>query len=188
MNDLIGWLAGGDLRSDGAAGQAAEAVLTNEGLMPDLAEGRSSADEVVRGRTMDAFEKVARTRPDLVLPYLPQVLKLIQTEKTMLARMHAAMLFGHLAVYGEVIPRVLPALLGMLDEAAVFTRSWAITSLCIIARKKPQYHAQIVTRIHKLRDDPSAALRTRVRYAMEILNDSCKPFPKGWIKSDRLGL
>jgi len=176
------------LRSDGAAGQAAEAVLTHERLMPDLAEGLASADEVVRGRMMDAFEKVARKRPDLVLPYLPAILRLLKTEKTMLARMHTAMLFGHLAVYGEVIPQVLPVLLDMLDDAAVFTRSWAITSLCIIARKEPRYHAQISARIHGLRDDPSAALRTRVRYAMEILGDSRKPFPRGWVKSEKLAL
>jgi hypothetical protein len=188
MNDLLAWLGGGDLRSDGAAGQAAEAVLKNEGLMPDLAEGLSSADEVVRGRTMDAFEKVARKRPDLVLPYLPTILKLLDTEKTLLARMHAAMLFGHLAVYKDVIPKVLPVLLSMLAEAPVFTQSWAITSLCIIARKYPQHHAQIAARINGLRDDPSAALRTRVRYAMEILTDSRKPFPKGWVKSEKLGL
>lgn len=182
------WLEGGDLRSDGAASQAAEAVLKNEGLMPDLVEGLDSADEVVCGRTMDAFEKIARKRPDLVLPYLPAILKLLETEKTLLARIHAAMLFGHLAVYKDVIPQVLPVLLNMLNERAVFTQSWAITGLCIIARKEPQYHAQIAARINGLRDDSSAALRTRVRYAMEILTDSRKPFPKGWVKSEKLGL
>ncbi len=188
MNDLLAWLEGGDLRSDGASNQAAEAVLKNEGLMPDLAEGLSTPDEIVRGRSMDAIEKVARTRPDLVLPYLLIILVLLQTEKTLLARMHAAMLFGHLALYEEVIPQVLPVLLKMLDEGSVFTQSWAITSLCIIARKYPQHHAQIADRINRLRDAPGAALRTRVRYALEILSDSGKSFPKGWVKSTKLGL
>ena len=188
MNDLLAWLEGGDLRSDGASNQAAEAVLKNEGLMSDLTEGLSAPDEIVRGRSMDAIEKVARTRPDLVLPVLANILVLLQTEKTLLARMHAAMLFGHLALYEEVIPQVLPVLLNMLNEGSVVTQSWAITSLCIIARKYPQCHAQIANRIHQLCDVPSAALRTRVRYALEVLGDNCKSFPKGWIKSTKLGL
>jgi hypothetical protein len=188
MNDLLAWLESGDLRSDGASNQAAEAVLKNETLMPDLAEGLSAPDEIVRGRSMDAIEKVARTRPDLVLPVLSNILNLIQTEKTLLARMHAAMLFGHLALYEEVIPQVLPVLLKMLDEDSVFTQSWAITSLCIIARKYPPHQAQIADRINRLRDNPSAALRTRVRKALEVLSGNRKPFPKGWIKSPKLGL
>ena len=106
----------------------------------------------------------------------------------MLARMHAAMLFGHLALYEEVIPKTLPVLVKILDEESVFTQSWAITSLCIIARKYPQYHVQIAVRVNQLRDDSSAALRTRVRYALEVLSDNRKPFPKGWVKSTKLGL
>lgn len=188
MNDLLAWLEGGDLRSDGASNQAAAAVLKNEALMPDLAEGLSAPDEIVRGRSMDAIEKVARTRPDLVLPVLSYILNFLQTEKTLLARMHAAMLFGHLALYEDVIPQVLPVLLKMLDGDSVFTQSWAITSLCIIARKYPQHHAQIADRIHQLRDAPGAALRPRVRYALEVLGDNRKPFPKGWIKNSMLGL
>ncbi len=178
----------GDLRSDGAASQAATAVLRNEQLMADLAEGLAHTDAVVRGRTIDAFEKVARSRPDLVRPYLVDILQLLGNEKTMLARMHAAMLFGHLTVYAEVIPQVLPILLDMLDEPTAFTKSWAITSLCIIARKEPRFLQEISNRIVQLSNDPSAAIRTRVRYAMEILADARKSFPKSWIKSAQLDL
>jgi hypothetical protein len=188
MNDLLEWLAGGDARSDGAANQVAGAVLQDNRLMADLAEGLSQTDEIVRGRTMDAFEKIARSRPDLVLPYLADILKLARIDKSTMIGMHTAMLCGHLALYSETIPQTLPLLLDMLDESKVFTKAWAITSLCIIARREPVRHAQISERIHRLRDDPSAAIRTRVRYAMEILVDDRQPFPKGWIKSGQSGL
>ena len=98
MARLVDWLTGGDLRSDGAADQAAQAVLQNGQLIADLAEGLLHADALVRGKTLDAMEKVARTRPELVYPYLPQVINLLNTEETMLARMHAAMLFGDMAI------------------------------------------------------------------------------------------
>ena len=79
MARLVDWLEGGDLRSDGAANQAAQAVLQNEALVADLAEGLSHEDAVVRGRTLDALEKIARTRPELVHPYLSQVIALMRT-------------------------------------------------------------------------------------------------------------
>lgn len=187
MNTLLEWLEGGDLRSDGVSSQAAETVLKTESLISDLAAGLSHADDVVRGRTMDALEKIARSRPDLVLAYLPTILDLAKNDQVMMVRMHAAMIFGHLAVYAEIIPEVLPVLLGLLEDKSTFTKSWAITSLCIIARKYPQYHQKITAKVISLEHDPSTAIRTRVRYAMEILTDQSKPFPKGWVKSEKLG-
>jgi len=42
-----------------------------------------------------------------------------------------------------------------------------------------------VTRsIASLQNDCSVAIRTRVRYALVLLTDTAKPFPKDWIKSD----
>jgi HEAT repeat protein len=186
MARLVDWLTGGDLRSDGASNQVVQAVLQNEQLMADLAEGLSHEDERVRGRTMDAFEKIARTRPELVQPYLPQVLALLKSKHSMMTRMHAAKLLGDLALYAEEIPRMLPALLLMLEDPKTFTKSWTISSLCIIARKFPQYHQEIAERIRELENDPGAAIRTRVGKALRVLSDPNQPFPKGWIKSEKL--
>jgi hypothetical protein len=186
MNTLLAWLQGGDLRSDGAASQAAEAVLQEEGLIKDLMEGLDQADDVVRGRTMDALEKVARSRPDLIYPYFPGILMKVKPDQVMMVRMHAVMLYGHMAVYEDCAHQAVPQLLEMLDDRETFSRSWAIASLCIIARKYPQYHAEITNRIAALTTDSSAAIRTRVRKAMEILANADKPFPKGWIKSEKI--
>jgi HEAT repeat protein len=188
MAHLVDWLTGGDLRSDGAADQAAQAVLQNGQLIADLAEGLLHADALVRGRTLDALEKVARTRPELVQPYLPQVINLLNTEETMLARMHAAMLFGDMALYERDVPQMLSILLGMLKDPKAFTKGWAISSLCIIARICPQYHQEIAASIQRLENDPGAAVQTRARKAMAVLSDPSRPFPKGWIKSTKLGL
>jgi len=186
MNTILEWLEGGDLRSDGAASQAAEAVLKKEQLIDDLAEGLMHPGDVVRGRTMDALEKIACSKPELVLKYLPQILDLLKKDQVMMVRMHAAMILGHLAVFAEIIPQVTPVLLYLLDDPSTFTKSWAIVSLCIIARKYPDYHQEILTKVTELRDDSSAAIRTRVRNALEILMNDRLPFPKGWIKSEKL--
>ena len=183
---LLEWLRGGDLRSDGAANEAAEAVLKNKDLIKDLVEGLDQADDVVRGRSMDALEKVARLRPALVRPYFSGILTKVKPDQVMIVRMHAAMLYGHMAVYEDCAHQAVPQLLEMLDDHETFSRSWAIVSLCIIARKYPQYHAEVAKRIDALTTDSSTAIRTRARKAMEVLANADKPFPKGWIKSEKI--
>jgi hypothetical protein len=188
MNTILEWLSGGDLRSDGASSEAAESVLKNENLIFDLGEGLSHPNEIVRGRSMDALEKVARSRPDLVRDLLPAILALLEKDQNMMVRMHGAMLFGHLAIYPDVIPQIFPILMNMLAHEKTFTKSWAITSLCIIARKYPQYHPEITNAIATLANDDSAAIRTKTRYAMEVLVNEKSSFPKGWVKSKKLGI
>ena len=53
MNTVLDWLSGGDLRSDGAADQATEAVLQHPALIGDLVAGLDSPDAVIKGRTAD---------------------------------------------------------------------------------------------------------------------------------------
>jgi len=186
MNTILDWLSGGDLRSDGAADQAAEAVLQHPALIGDLVAGLDNSDAVIRGRTADALEKITRSRPDLTIWHLPLLLSLLKKDTVPMVRMHLAMMLGHFAEYPEYVDTIIPALLQALDETRVFTKSWAIVSLCIYARKYPRYRGEIIRKIAELSSDPSKAIQTKVRYAMEILSDDEIPFPKGWVKSERV--
>jgi hypothetical protein len=185
-NQLLDWLSGGDLRSDGAANEVAEFVRANEALLPDLLAGLSAEDDVVRGRSADALEKVARTRPDLLIGELADLTRLALQDPVPMVRMHMAMLLGHLAMYDGAVEEITETLKGMLSQEGVFARSWAISSLCIMARKHPSRTADILPRIEPLQRDASAAIRTRARKAMKVLTDPQAPFPAGWVKSERL--
>ena len=57
MNQLLNWLADGDLRSDGSATEVADLVLKNPHLLADLLEGLDEPNEVVRGHTAHALER-----------------------------------------------------------------------------------------------------------------------------------
>ena len=186
MNTILDWLSGGDLRSDGAADQAAEVVLQHPALISDLIAGLDSSDAVIRGRTTDGLEKIARSRPDLTIGHLPMLLSLLKKDTVLMVRMHLAMMLGHFAEYPEYTDSIIPALLQALDETRVFTKSWATVSLCIYARKYPCYQREIAKKIAELSTDPSKAIQTKIRYAMEILSDDEVSFPKGWVKSERV--
>ena len=102
MNTILDWLSGGDLRSDGAADQAAEAILQHPELIDDLIAGLDNQDKVIRGRTADALEKIARSRPDLTINHLPVLLSLLKKDTVPMVRMHLAMMLGQF----RRIPRI----------------------------------------------------------------------------------
>ena len=186
MNQVLTWLSGGDLRSDGMANEVASFVLDHPNAFEDLYSGLYEVKDVVRGRTADALEKVSRRRPDLLEVHFPEMVILAGTEHVPLVKMHLAMIFGHLAVYPELIGQLLSPLKDLLDDDSVFTRSWAIASLCIIGRKYPQECQPIINLLVPLQGDKSIAIRSKVRNGLRLLTDPNAKFPKGWIKSEHL--
>jgi hypothetical protein len=79
----------------------ADFVLDNPQVFDDLYAGLYAEDDVVRGRTADALDKVTRSRPDLLETHLAELFNLTQAETVMMVKMHLAMIFGHLAVFEE---------------------------------------------------------------------------------------
>ncbi len=184
--ELLGWLGGGDLRSDGLATEVAAIVLQNSGLIPDLLEGLAHREDVVRGRAADALEKITRVRPDYLIEHLAIILEVAGNDPVPMVRWHLAMVLGHLAMYSESHALMVRVLFEMLGDESVFVRSWAISGLCVVGRKYPDYKAPILEQIERQRKDKSIAIRTRVETAIRLLMDDTAPFPKGWLKSAEL--
>jgi hypothetical protein len=186
MNDLLSMLSGGDIRSDGEADRVAEIVLGNPHMIEDLVQGLAVTDEVVRGRSTHALEKIARIRPEWLLDYLDWMIELSKDDPLPMVRWHLAMIFADMAGYENRVDDLVDCLTGLLLDSSVFVRSWTISSLCIIARLYPAHNAGVTQQISKCREDPSTAIRARVRKALEVLTDPDAPMPKGWVKSERL--
>jgi HEAT repeat protein len=116
MNQLLQWLSEGDLRSDGLSNEIVKIVMQEPDLIDDLIEGLDHSDEVVRGHTADALEKIGRSRPDLLEGYIPKLLDCIQTDSVAMVKMHLAMIIGHLVVYEERADEFVPALLALIHD------------------------------------------------------------------------
>jgi HEAT repeat protein len=168
------------------ADEVVKVVLENPDLFDDLFAGLNEPDDVIRGRAADALEKICRSRPDLFVARLSELLQIVRQEQVAMARWHIAMILGHLALYGDLVDDIAGMLLDLLDDKSAFVRSWAIVGLCIVGRKYPARAGGIVTRISSLERDASAAVRSRARKAVNLLIDENAPFPKGWIKSQHL--
>ncbi len=186
MTNVVDWLRSNDMGLDGLADEAAAFILDNPDLLGDLLAGIDDHVPAVRARTADALEKIGRQRPDLLLPYLPKLVDVAYRDEKAAVKMHLAMVFGHLAVEEGLRDDLCRHLLYLLEEQGVFTRAWAIASLCILARLQPAYLPETLQGIGKLGTDPSIAIRTRVRMAVSLLTDPAAPFPPGWVKSHHL--
>lgn len=186
MNQILSWLSEGDRRGDGLSDQVAEVVLRNPAVLEDLLEGLGESDHVIRGRTADALEKIARREPEWLGDQISLIREMAETDDSAHVGMHLAMIFGHLAEDEALAEGNISTLIYLLQKKKVFVRSWVISSLCIYARLYPEERERIVNCIAPMRDDPSIAIRTRVRYAMALLTDEDKPFPKGWVKAEGL--
>lgn len=186
MSSILDWLAGGDLRSDGAANRVVEALEHDPSLLPEIVAGLDDRRDVVRGRAADVLEKFARQKPDMLTAYLSPLIGAMDQDPVPMVRWHLAMLLGYLVGNEKHQEQISDALIARLDDTSVFTISWAIVSLCILARYNPAYTTPVLEAIRPLSGHHSKAVRAKVRYALPLLTDPQAEFPAGWIKSETL--
>ena len=183
MNELLIRLRGGDLRSDGKANEVADDVIRNPNLLEKLTEGLDEPDDVVRARTMHAFERISRTSQRSLLKLMPKFVRLAIDDRVPMVRWHLAMIFGNMALLKEAADLATSTLMRVSDDDSVFVKSWAMVSLTIIGRRNESRRHQIIEKMRTLRDHKSIAIRTKARKALDILEYEDVPIPSGWFKS-----
>jgi hypothetical protein len=182
VNELLKKLSGGDLRSDGRANEVADEVLENLGLLKDLAEGLDESDDVIRGRTAHALEKISRTNKEMLGKYMRRFVRVANEDKVPMVKWHLAMILGNLATLPGQADLATSTLFHLLEDPSVFVKTWAIVSLCIIAKRDKSQRDRIADRIRIHQNDPSIAIRTKVSKALYVLEDEGRPIPEGWSK------
>jgi HEAT repeat protein len=104
MSVLIEMLSVGDPRSDGLAGEVGEIVRKNLDLVPEPMAALEAPAAVVRGHAADALEKIARSSPRALLPFLDPLARQALTDEVPMVRWHLAMILGHLPINRTSIP------------------------------------------------------------------------------------
>jgi HEAT repeat protein len=180
---MEGWLAEGDLRSDGASNDVVGFVLDNPRTLSDLVGALQSTNPTVRGHAADALEKVSRSLTVEVGEHFDVVVEAALHDELPMVRWHMGMALGHLSIIDDRRDAIGSTLLKMLGDDSVFVVSWAIASLSILAMLAPRWHARVLGAVAPLQNSGSIAMRTRARKAMAALNDENTTLPDSWIKS-----
>ena len=183
MNKLLQKLSGGTLISDGKADEVAGDVLLHPEQFSALWQGLQEGDDVVRGRTAHALEKLSRIHPDWFADRLNALTNSVKEDAVPMVRWHLAMLLTNLAVHEKCIDQVIDVLLTLLGDSSVFVATWAISGLCLLGRKCPQRTAEILEYLKPLRNYQGIALRSRAGKAVDLLENPYLKLPKSWIKT-----
>lgn len=182
MNIFERWLAEGDLTSDGKSNEATAVILNNPIRVEQLVECFDSSDPIVRGHAANAAEKIAREKPEIFLPYMHILFKTAVQDPIGSVKQHLAMLFGHTAIFEELVNPSLMTLSTLLENQHAFTKIWAISSLCIIAALYPKYQPRVLGEIVQFEDSSKNSVCIRAQKAREILTED-SDFPEGWVKN-----
>jgi hypothetical protein len=125
---------------------------------------------------------VSRSHPELVSPFMPQLIPLAAQDAVAMVRWHVGMLLTNQVVSAVAAKQVVPVLIGQLSDRSAFVRSWAISGLCIIARRYTGIKRLILQQLRSVDRDPKVSVRHRARTAIRVLLDDKAPIPATWVK------
>ena len=183
MNELLLRLSGGTLISDGDADDVAGDVLLHPAMFSSLWQGLQETDDVIRGRTTHALEKLSRVHPDWFVDHMNILITYAEKDPVAMVRWHLTMLLTNLAIHGNYIDQVIDILMFLLNDSSVFVTTWAVSGLTILGRKYPQHPAKILEQIKPLRNYQGTALRSQAGKAVDLLENPYLKIPKSWIKT-----
>jgi HEAT repeat protein len=169
MNDVLGMLGGGDLRSEGRAAEVAELVIADPDRLVELAEGLARDDRLVRARTCMAIEVISRTHPELLKPVVTKMIGTAERETVAQARWHLAETFCNVPLDRRQVERVVPVLLEYLEDRSKIVRYCAVQALGVLGSRSAR-KSEIVAAIRP-RADEGKSMAKRVARALELLGD-----------------
>jgi hypothetical protein len=167
-------LAGGDRRSTGRADEVASAVLADPPRLAEAMECIHSADPVVSMRAADAVEKATRARPDLLIPFKADLLRIMHHTRQQEVQWHAAQILSRLPLSGAERKRVVYLLDAYLAAESRIVRTFAMQALADLAIQDASLRAGVIRRIKKATASGSPAMKSRGRQLLAKLTRAAK--------------
>jgi HEAT repeat protein len=174
LSPLLNKLRGGDRRSIGQANQVAGLVLQRPALFPQLIEGLSNSDPLIRMRAADAAEKVTLRRPGLLKPFKAKLLRLLDEATQQELRWHLAQMVPRLALSAKDCVRATTALMHHLEDKSSIVKTSAMQALVDLASSHNELIPGTKTLLTALTETGTAAMRARGRKLLRQLERSHK--------------
>lgn len=157
-------LSGGDRRSIARADDVVELVLAGRAPVVDLvALTIDEEDWLVTARALDALEKIARRRADLVRSHRRVFLEHGASDKWEI-RLQVVRAIPLLDWKPRELERAKAILLDNLDHPKTFVRAWALDSLATLAKRDAGLTAAVERHLNTFERSSSKALQARARH------------------------
>lgn len=171
MSELLEKLPGGDLRSIGRADEVVEDILNDPQRFGEVFEGMLAEDPIIRMRSADVIEKVARQHPAYLAPYkhrlISQVSKICQQE----VRWHVAQMFSYLSLDEKDRDEVVKILFAWLDspDKSKIVKVCSMQTLADLAEQDNTLRPQVKLKLQELISTGSPAMVSRARKLLKGL-------------------
>lgn len=162
-SSLLKKLAGGDRRSVGRSNEVVADVLKQPARFAELIHGLGSEDPLVRMRAADAAEKISLKRPDLLTPFKPQLLRLLDEVGEQELRWHLAQMVPRLRLTQKQRFRAASAFRRYLKDRSSIVRTSALQGLADIAAQDESLVPEIKTLLQYTVTSGTAAMKARSR-------------------------
>ncbi len=171
-NSVLAELRGGDLRSIGNSNRVVSKAQKDPKLLAVLIEGGMfDIDPVVRARSAEAAEKVARTRHDYLQPFkrtlIDKASKITQQE----VRWHLAQMYAYLYLTPRERNKIEKLLFSWLnsDEKSQIVKVFSLQALFFLALQDRQMLPKVRAKLEDLATSGTPSLKSRSRRLLKEL-------------------
>jgi len=155
-------LRGGDARSLGRVPEVVDEVLRSRDRLTGLFDCLVENDDVVRMRAGDALEKVARQRPDWMLPFVERLLDEVAAIAQPSVQWHLAQILAEVPLDAGQRRRAIQVLRHNLESSTdwivLTTTMQALTTLAAADERAQRW---LVPALKRRLDDPRPAVAKR---------------------------
>jgi hypothetical protein len=157
-------LTGGNPRGLRNAGIVIDAASRRPERLEELVQCVFSADEIVRMRASDALEKVCRSRPALLQPFVPRLLGEMSRIEQASVQWHLAQILTEV----RLDDREQAAAIAILEHNLDTSGDWIVINLTLqalamFARTSPAVRTRLTRRLHHYQDSPYKSVASRAR-------------------------
>jgi hypothetical protein len=157
-------LKGGHHNSLGRTEEVVEIVLADRTRLDELYASLADADELVRMRAGDALEKVCRSRPEWLRPYVERLLGEVGAIEQPSVQWHVAQMLDHLR--GDLSDEQEARAAELLQRNLTQSSDWIVLNVTMDvlsewARCNPTLAAWLEVELERLRQDPRKSVSKR---------------------------
>jgi hypothetical protein len=172
MKNLLRPLRGGDRRSVRGVAEVVSRVLDNPKLFPDVFNGMTDADPLVRMRCADAIEKITVGHPEYLKPYKQKIIELAQSAEQQEFRWHLAQLVSRLELNAQERRRVVKILERYLMDRSSIVKTFAMQTLADMAIRDAGLREPILEQLKTLTRIGTPAMKSRGRKLLAKMSRS----------------
>lgn len=163
------------MRSIGRADEVVQEVLDDPALFPQVFEGLTHEEPVIRMRAADVVEKVTAQRPDLLQLYKDDILNRVAPIRQQEVRWHVAQLLPRLPLDDREHAQAVSILMGYLGDKSKIVKTFSMQALADLAKEDPVLKREVRALINELVRTGSPAMRSRGRKLLVQLDRERRP-------------